>query len=105
MAKLSLTANPTFKAKVGIPVPGAKPVEVEFTFKHKNRDQIKAWSAAAEDSDRTNGDGILDIALGWELDDEFTVENANRLCNEYMGAAAAIFSTYLDELRGSRAKN
>lgn len=105
MAKLSLTANPTFKTKVGIPVPGLGTRDVEFTFKHRTRDQVKEWAESVKDSERTDGDGILDIAMGWELDDEFNVENANKLCQSYPGAASAIFFAYLEELRGARSKN
>jgi hypothetical protein len=31
--KFVLTASPTFKAKVGIPIPGGSPEIVEFTFR------------------------------------------------------------------------
>jgi hypothetical protein len=37
MAKLKLVANPTFRAKVGIPVAGGPEVPVEFVFKHRTK--------------------------------------------------------------------
>lgn len=103
MAKLSLTAAPTFKAKVGIPVPGARPAEVEFTFKHKTRDEIDAWIDVRKDG--KDEEALVDIIAAWELDDAVTAENIDRLCNVYPGATRAIFATYLEELRGARAKN
>jgi hypothetical protein len=43
MISLRLKANPTFRAKVAIPVPGEKPVEVEFEFKHMKRGELEDW--------------------------------------------------------------
>ena len=103
MAKLSLQPNPTFKAKVGIPVPGADPAEVEFTFKHRSRTEITAWVDVV--ADKSDAEAVLDMATAWDLDDAFTSENLARLCDQYAGAGAAIFAGYLRELRGVRAKN
>lgn len=102
MAKLKLVADPTFKTKVAIPVPGAAPADVEFTFKHKTKDEAKAWLSEDESTD---SESILAIASGWNLDDEFNAENIEILCQSYAGAAQAIVRTYLDELRGARTKN
>lgn len=102
MTKLKLAAEPTFKAKVSIPLPGAAPADVEFTFKHRTRDQIVEW---LEKRDTSDIDSVKDCAIGWELDDEFTDENIGRLCQNYLGAGYAIVTTYLTELRGARAKN
>jgi len=103
MAKLKLTADPTFKQKVPVPVPGAAPSPVEFTFKWRKRDEVVEWLEAAKDM--TDAQIIMDCAIAWDLDDEFTIENAERLCNSYTGAGREFLNTYLDELRGVRAKN
>lgn len=102
MAKLKLTAEPTFKTKVGIPVPGAKPAEIEFTFRHKTRAEATAWieQPAGEDAD-----ALMQIVVGWELDDEFNRENMALLCDQYGGASREIVNVYLRELAGTRAKN
>lgn len=103
MPKLKLNPEPTFKAKVGIPVPGTRPVDVVFTFKHRTRDVLMEWVETS--SNDTDVQSIMDCATGWELDDEFNAENVDRLCNNYPGAGFAIVRTYLDESRGARAKN
>lgn len=103
MAKLKLNPEPTFKAKVGIPVPGSRPAEVLFTFKHRTRDEVIAWVEGSRDA--TDVDSVLDVVVGWELEDEFNRENVERLCNNYPGSGLVIISTYLDELRGARVKN
>lgn len=104
MAKLKLNPAPTFKAKVGIPVHGsAKPVEVEFTFKHRPRSDLMPWLDAQKE--RPDAELVMEIAEGWELDDEFNAENCARLCDNYAGAGQAIVLGYLEELSGHRAKN
>ncbi|KGQ19934.1 TfmS protein [Lysobacter dokdonensis DS-58] len=103
MAKLKLNPEPTFKADVPVPVPGAGPVKVKFTFKWRKRDEIVDWLESAKDM--TDAEIIMDSAIGWELDDEFNAENAERLCNTYTGAGREFVNTYLDELRGVRTKN
>lgn len=103
MAKLKLNPEPTFKAKVGIPVPGSRPAEVLFTFKHRTRDEVLAWMEGSRDA--TDVESVLDVVVGWELEDEFNRENVERLCNNYPGSGLVIVSAYLDELRGARVKN
>lgn len=103
MAKLKLNPEPTFKAKVGIPVPGSRPAEVLLTFKHRTRDEVIAWVEGSRDA--TDVDSVLDMVVGWELEDEFNRENVERLCNNYPGSGLVIISAYLDELRGARVKN
>lgn len=101
--KLSLNPNPTFKAEVGIPVPGDNPVKVEFVFKHHTKDEIKAW--LADKGEETDPEAIMFCVAGWALDDKFSIENVKRLDQSYAGAAGEIIRTYLSELRGARTKN
>ena len=103
MAKLKLQASPTFKAKVGIPVPGGKADDIEFTFKHRTRSELLAW--LEQTKDQPDADSVMDIALAWDLDDKFDAENVALLCDSYTGAGFAIVHAYLEELRGARAKN
>lgn len=100
---LSLTASPTFKHLVLIPVPGADAAPVEFTFKHKTGDALKEFVKSLEG--REDADIILDVASGWSLDDAFEEENITRLCQNYIGSARAIMDTYLSALTGAKAKN
>lgn len=103
MAKIKLDPNPTFDAPVLIPIAGGEPASVRFTFKHRTRDAVVAW--LDEIKDKKDAAIVQDAASGWELDDAFTAENVERLCQNYGGAADAIFQTYLRELRGARVKN
>lgn len=103
MAKLKLTPDPTFKASVGIPVPGVGKAPVEFTFKHRTNDQLQRWGKEVESS--TDAETIMDCVQGWDLDDEFNAANVKIFCNNYPGAAYAIITDYMAELRGARTKN
>lgn len=103
MAKIKLLAEPTFKANVAIPVPGAEPAEVGFTFKHRTADELLKWVDACKD--KKDAESIAGMVVGWDFDDELNKKNIERLCQNYMGAAKAIFSTYFDELGGQRTKN
>lgn len=103
MAKLVLTAAPTFKTNVMIPVPGKKPTPVEFIFKGRTKDEFKAFIESL--SGREDVDVILDIATGWELDDAFDDESVEKMTQNYIGAARAIIETYLNELTSARLGN
>lgn len=102
MAKLTLNANPTFKAKVGIPVPGSDELaEVEFIFQHRTRDELDKWMGeSAEDLQK-----VLEMATGWDLPDKFNEANVKTLLQNYFGAAAAIVTGYLSELMKAKKGN
>ena len=103
MAKLKLNPDPTFKTKVGIPVPGGGRPLVEFTFKHRTAEQLAKWGSEVQQA--TDAETLIDCVVGWDLDDEFTPQNVKLFCNNYPGAAYAIVTDYMAELRGHRAKN
>jgi hypothetical protein len=106
MAKITLTAAPTFSAPVPIPVPGVGPVNVVFTFKGRTRAQLKEFTARTTgDGSLENADLILELACGWELDEPFDLENVTKLTENYLGATGAIYVTYLQELTEARTKN
>ena len=67
--KFNLTASPTFKEPVAIPCPGGKSVNVEFTFKHRTKEEFKEFIDALPN--REDVDVIMDMASGWELDEPF----------------------------------
>lgn len=101
--KFNLTAAPTFKAQVSIDVPGGKSASVEFTFKHRSKEQFKELMEGMEG--REDLDLIKDIASGWELDEPFDVEHLTTMIQNYIGSARAIVETYMRELTGGRTKN
>lgn len=101
--KFNLTATPTFKEQVAIAVPGGKSVNVEFTFKHRSKEQFKEFIEGVEG--REDVDVIKEVASGWELDEPFNDENITKMTENYMGSARAIIETYMRELSGARTKN
>ena len=102
-AKLSLTANPTFKSMVAIPIPGAPSVDVEFTFKGRTRAEFNALleNLAGKDDVET----LMEIACGWDLIDAFDRPNLELLTENYIGASAVIIKKYLSELTAARLGN
>lgn len=103
MPKLKLQPEPTFKSTVLIPAAGSSDVSLEFTFKHRTRDQLRKF--VEESAERDDADTILEMATGWELADAFTKENVTLLVQNYSTAARSVFDKYLDELARARAKN
>lgn len=103
MKKLKLNPDPTFTAKVPVPVPGGGEVPVELTFKHRTRDEMDAFLKTA--GDLKDAALILEMASGWELVDAFTEENLNTFSQNYIGAPRAVFETYVHELVKAREKN
>ena len=103
MAKLQLTASPTFRCNVLIPVPGKKPVPVEFNFKGRTKDEFKSFIDTI--GDREDVDVILDIATGWELEEAFGRESVELLLQNYLGSARVIIEKYIGELTAARLGN
>lgn len=111
MAKLTLKANPTFKAKVAIPVPGGDDGVMTFTFKHITRAELEARTAAINgkvergETLPTDVETVLECAVGWDLDEPFNAENVEVLLNQYHGAGRAIALGYALELTKARQGN
>lgn len=101
--KLSLSTDPTFVATAQIPVPGAGTAPVKVTYKYRDRAAFKEFLDVLKDSE--DAEVIMDIACGWDLDEAFDKANVEKLVAKYIGAPAAILSTYISEQTGARAKN
>jgi len=86
-----------------IPVPGKKPVPVEFNFKGRTQDEFKAFIEGI--GDRDDVDVILDIATGWELADAFGKDSVELLLQNYLGSARVIIEKYIGELTAARLGN
>ncbi|AZY48858.1 phage tail assembly chaperone [Bordetella avium] len=102
-SKFVLTPNPTFKHKVPMPIPGGGFVDVEFTFKHRGKEALKEFLEEANELEDT--DLIMAISTGWELEDAFERANVEKLVENYVGAARAIFGAYMDEVVKARLGN
>lgn len=111
MAKLKLTDKvPPFIATVQIPLHGDEGgvCPVKMTFLHRSRDEFEEWRKGVAERDssvESEAKTLMECVVGWELDDEFTVENMQLLLNKYGGASLAIFSKYREELHPQRIKN
>jgi len=110
--KFKIKQNPTFKAKVVIPVVGGEGVETEFEFKYLTRKELAAmydkWSDEAkkltfEDvtlAELTDQEmklqvmQIKDIVCGWNIEDEFNDENIEGLVNISINIVKAITDVY-----------
>ncbi len=103
MAKLTLVASPNFSAITRIPVPGSEPAEVQITYKHRTREQLK--QLFDEIKDMKDAELIEAIASGWDLTEPFNRANIETLLQNYHAAARAAWNTYLDELAGQRQGN
>lgn len=103
MSPLKLVAEPTFKAKVGIPVAGGKAVEIEFTFKHRTKKALDEFIATLQG--RQNAEIFMDMVVGWNLADPFNAESVDLLLENYIGAAVATWDAYFDELYKAKRKN
>ncbi|MBW7903027.1 MAG: hypothetical protein H3C26_16210 [Rhodocyclaceae bacterium] len=104
MAQFSLTPDPTFTATVEIPVPGKKPAKIDFTFKHRDREQFGQWFDALRDNE-SDVDVVLDIASGWNLKEPFGRETVEQLVTGYLGSARSIIDKYIAENTGARLGN
>lgn len=105
MSSFTLDPKPTFKMKVDIPVPGDSFVPVEFTFKYRNRTELKKLTDTIIPKIKKDIDFVKEVAVGWELKEEFNDENLERLNENYMGAVLAIYRAYIEGLTGVREKN
>lgn len=103
MGKLSIVAAPTFKAPVSIPVAGGAPVDVEFTFKHRTKDQMTAFLTTREGL--TDAESVMQMADGWDFAEEFNATTVETMLQNYLGAAVNIYVKYIDELTKAKAKN
>lgn len=99
-----LNPEPTFRATVAIPVAGAESAELEFEFRHKTRDEAKAWFASF--AGRSEADCLMDIVAGWHnCEAVFGKEALETLLQNYAQAGNAILAAYASELIGARLGN
>ncbi len=93
---VKLVASPTFKAKVPIPVPGGKPIDVEMTFKHRRRKDFLDWQSKLEGKE--NVTIFLEMVEAWELEVPFTPPEVENFLEDFMGCGIAAYDKYCSEL-------
>jgi hypothetical protein len=111
-----LKADPTFVAKVELPVSGRKSVKVALIFKHRTKDELNEWLKGSKT--RSDEDTFMEMVAGWVSDEaeaksheaepfaeEFSLENVKVLLQHRIGVALASYQVYIDELTRHREKN
>lgn len=101
-----LNPNPTFPGTATIAVPGGEAATLKLVFKHKTRDEAKAFFERAAKSDEKESALMLEVIAGWEdVDAPFSEENLALLLQNYHNAPNAIFQAYMAELSTARRGN
>lgn len=114
MAKIKLGQRPkTFKRLVSFPLVDSTTGQIEMVFKYKTRSEFGAFiDELLDDAGKDRSDGsvsmkelmertadsnasyILQVAEGWNLDEEFNRANIQQLSDEIPAATAAIMEAY-----------
>lgn len=117
MTQVRLQPEPTFEAPVSIHVPGKGELEMRWTFKYRNEEQLKklrvkwfgddaAKAPEGETAEKFDTIGyVMDIASGWELAEAFTRKNLEIFFRNYNGTQLKVSAAYYEELAGARRKN
>ena len=100
-----IKANPTFPATVKIRAPGGEVQELKVVFKHKRKDDVLSFFTEASEKERTDVECILDVVESWDADEPLSKESVSDLIQNYAGASASIFQTYMTELVTARLGN
>lgn len=104
---LKLNPAPTFRAKVGIPVPGQEqPEQIVCIFKHMTREEYQRFSAPEALAKLSDIDTLMALLAGWEeVDEAFSREAVAKMTQAYHGAAFAITAAFAAELTKARLGN
>lgn len=131
MAKIKLGARPkTFTHTVTVPMPEGGTASVQWVFKYRTRTEFGAFvdnlvatarteppadqspeavifslQRALEATRDTNAEYLLQIAEGWNLDEDFSLPNLCQFCDEVPGAALATIEAYRAALTEGRLGN
>lgn len=132
MAKIILGARPkNFKRTLTVQLPEGGEGTIELSYKYRTRREFGAFidevlaranvtPPAADAPDEAiratvadamaktveaNADYILAVADGWNLDQPFTRDAVEQLCNELPGAAAQIMGDYRAAITEGRLGN
>ncbi|UGO53104.1 putative tape measure chaperone protein [Klebsiella phage vB_KaeD_HazelMika] len=93
---------PDFPLNVKFQLPNGVEAEIKYTVKHLKASEIQELYARENVKDH---EFITEIASGWDLEDEFTPENAQKLVDKFPAAALALTQSYMAALAGVRVKN
>lgn len=101
---LKLQPNPTFDAKVMVPVVGGPDEEITLTFRHKGVAAIKEFAERAKTADDV--DSVSELVAGWNgVDAEFNRDNLAQLLDAYPSLSARIIEAWFNEIASAKTKN
>lgn len=99
-----LNPEPTFEWPVPVPVAGkVEPVMVRMSFKHRTKDELDKFMK--ERGGKSDADSFMEMVSGWELSDEFTRPNVEKLLQNRAGTALSAYREYIEQLVKAKAKN
>lgn len=100
---LKLQPDPTFWAKVTIPLPGGSNGEVKMEFVHMDSEQLEKYTT--DRGSVNDAAAVLKIAKGWDNEETFDEVHVGKFLKNYMGAGRAIARTFVEELMQVRVGN
>jgi hypothetical protein len=106
-----INPNPTFTVPVPITVPGMpEPLEVQITFRHKNKAALRAW--VADGAGKEDAALLNELITDWSgMQDEkganvpYSLSALSDLLDGYWAARDDITDAYLIALKASKSKN
>lgn len=129
MAKIRLGQTPkNFKRKVSFKLADGSDASIEITYKYRTRseygefidsmvkaagnaskevavDENKVWGDLMAKIADSKAEHIVQIAEGWNLDEEFTINNIRQLADEFPEAAESIIENYRFAVTAARLGN
>jgi hypothetical protein len=125
MARFKLIQKPTFKAPVMIQRAGYNAEKVEFEFKYLDRTALAelytGWNERHDELSKQVGDmdlnaftaaqialqadQLLDVVVGWDIEEKFTPENVRILVNSISSAPKAVLNAYAEAFSEARLGN
>lgn len=100
---------PTFTVPVPLSVPGSpEPVDLQVTFRHKNKDALKAWMHSGKEDAIMLHEVIVEWADMQGPDGEpvaYSLAELQGLLSDFPAAHGELFRVYMRELTASKAKN
>lgn len=126
MAKIKLGQRPrNFKLPVKFKLLDGEDVSIECVFKYRSRKEfgqfLDDFFAAANEQPPADGkfsmadfmgkvgeknaEYLSQVLEGWNLDEEFCLENLRRLADELPGAVSAIMESYREAVQEGRLGN
>ena len=101
-----IKAPPHFDHAVSITGSGGAEQVLLCKFRHRTRDEFRAFMAPEATAGRSDIDTVMQMLVGWDqVDTEFSREAVEALLQNHHQAALELAISYAEGLVGGRAKN